>query len=129
MVQLQILSGRQAGARWIARRFPVRIGRGNGNDLRLEEDGVWERHCVLDFEPAEGFILTAQPDAVLTVNREPARKFRLRNGDAIEMGSARLIFWLDELQQHSHRLREALVWVVVVAICLSQIVLIYWLSR
>ena len=118
MVQLQILSGKQAGTRWMARRFPVRVGRVAANDLRLEEDGVWDQHCVLNFDPAEGFILTAQPDALLTINQEPARSARLRNGDCIELGSARLQFWLNETPQYGQRWREGFVWTLVVAICL-----------
>jgi predicted component of type VI protein secretion system len=129
MVQLNILSGKQAGARWMARRFPVRIGRAAANDLRLEEDGVWDQHCELKFDRAEGFILTAQPEALLAVNHEPVRSARLRNGDRIELGSARLQFWLNEIPQRGQRLREGLVWTLVVAICLTEVALVYWLLR
>ena len=113
----------------MARRFPVRVGRAAGNDLRLEEDGVWDRHFVLNFDPAEGFILTAQPDALLTVNHEPARSARLRNGDSIEIGSARLQFWLNEIPQRSQRVREGFVWTLIIAICLTEVALVYWLLR
>ncbi|MCU0782500.1 MAG: FHA domain-containing protein [Verrucomicrobia bacterium] len=129
MIQFQVLTGKQAGARWVARRFPVRVGRAAANDLRLEEDGVWDRHCVLNFDPAEGFILTAQPDALLTVNQEPTRSIRLRNGDAIAMGSARLQFWLNETPRRGQRLREGFVWTLVVVICLTEVALVYWLLR
>jgi len=129
MVQFHILSGKQAGARWVARRFPVRVGRGVVNDLRLEEDGVWDQHCELKFDPAEGFILTALAGALLTVNREPADSARLRNGDTIEMGSARLQFWLNEAVRRGQRLREVFVWSLVAAICLVEITLVYWLLR
>jgi pSer/pThr/pTyr-binding forkhead associated (FHA) protein len=129
MIQLQILSGKQAGVRWIARRFPVRIGRAAANDLRLEENGVWDRHCVLKFDPAEGFRIDAQPDALLTVNREPAQTARLRNGDSIELGSARLQFWLNAATQRRQWLREALVWTLIAAVCLAEVILVYWLPR
>ncbi len=129
MIQFQILTGKQAGARWVARRFPVRIGRAAANDLCLEEDGVWDQHCVLNFDPAEGFILAPQSDALVTVNREPAQSIRLRNGDRIEMGAAQLQFWLKETPQRSQYLREGSVWTLVVAICLAEIVLVYWLLR
>lgn len=127
MIQFQILSGKQAGAQWVARRFPVQIGRGSANDLRLEEDGVWDQHCVLKFDRAEGFILTARPNALLTINREPAQSARLRNGDSIEMGSARLKFWLNEAPQRGQRLREGFVWTLVAVICLGEVALVYWL--
>ena len=127
MVQLKILSGKQAGTRWVARRFPVRVGRAVTNDLRLEEDGVWDQHCVLNLDPVEGFTVTAQPEALLTINHEPARNLRLRNGDSIELGSARLQFWLNDVPQHGQTLREGFVWVLVVAICLVEVALVYWL--
>jgi hypothetical protein len=84
---------------------------------------------VLNLDPAEGFILTAQPDALLTVNHEPTQSIRLRNGDAIGMGSARLKFWLNECPRRGQRLREGFVWALVVAICLSEVALVYWLLR
>ena len=44
MVQLNILSGKKAGTRTVARHFPFRIGRAAGNELQLEDDGVWDQH-------------------------------------------------------------------------------------
>jgi len=129
MIQLQILTGKQAGTRWVARRFPVRVGRAAANDLRLEEDGVWDQHCLLNFDPAEGFLLTAQPDALLAVNQESVRSARLRNGDCIALGSARLQFWLNEVPQRSQRWRENFVWTLVIGICLAEVAAVYWLLR
>ena len=129
MIQFQILTGKQAGAQWVARRFPVQIGRATGNDLQLEEAGVWDQHCVLSLNPAEGFILTAQPDALLTVNHAATRSIRLRNGDQVEMGSARLRFWLKEAPQRTQGFHEWLVWTLIVALCLGEIALVYWLLR
>ena len=128
MIQLQVLTGKQAGTRWVARRFPVRIGRDAASDLRLQEDGVWDRHCELDFDAAQGILLTAQPEALLTVNQEPASSpHRLRNGDSIKLGSVRLRFWLGDPVLRGSRIRESFVWTLIVAICLGQVVLVYWL--
>ena len=71
MVQFKILSGQKAGVSWIARRFPVRIGRGVGTDLQLVEPGVWDQHLRLDFDPTKGFVLQAQADARVQINGEP----------------------------------------------------------
>ena len=87
MVQLKVLSGKKAGTAWVARRFPVRIGRSAAADLQLEEDGVWDQHLQLDFNPAEGIVLSAQPNALATVNGQPVHQTVLRNGDAIDIGS------------------------------------------
>lgn len=84
---------------------------------------------MLNLDPAEGFILTSQPDALLTINHEPARSCRLRNGDSIELGAARLRFWLNETTQRGQRLREGFVWMLVIAICLLEVALVYWLMQ
>ncbi len=90
MVQLKVLSGKKAGTTWVARRFPVSIGRSADADLRLEEHGVWDEHLQLDFDPAEGIVMSAQPNALATVNGQPAQQAVLRNGDVIDVGSLRM---------------------------------------
>ena len=128
MIQLQVLTGKQAGTRWVARRFPVRVGRDTASDLRLEEDGVWDQHCELNFDPAQGILLVVQPNALLSVNQEAiATPHRLRNGDSIELGSVRLRFWLGDPVLRSSRFREGFVWTLIVVICLAQVALVYWL--
>src|SRR6266550_2200074 len=106
MVQLRILSGKKAGTAWVARRFPVRIGRSAAAGLQLEEDGVWDQHLQLDMRPAEGFLLSAQPNALTTVNGQPVEQTRLHNGDTIQIGSLKMQFWLSETRQAGLSLRE-----------------------
>jgi pSer/pThr/pTyr-binding forkhead associated (FHA) protein len=129
MVQLKILSGKQAGTAWIARRFPVRIGRSPDADLRSEESGVWDQHLQLDFKPAAGLVLTAQPEALATVNGQSVQQAVLRNGDAIQIGSLKLQFWLSETRQRGLRFREGLTWASLALISLGQVAIIYWLVR
>jgi len=129
VIQLQILSGQQAGVFWNARRFPVHVGRADGNDLQLADDGVWDEHFELALNPAEGFLLSAHPGAIVTVNQAPVQTARLRNGDLITAGSARLCFRLGETRQRGLRLREWFVWSLIIGVCLSQVVLIYWLLQ
>ena len=129
MVQLKVLSGKMAGTAWVARRFPVRIGRSSAADLQLEESGVWDQHLQLDFDPAAGFILSAQPNALATVNGQPVDRTVLRNGDAIDLGSLKMQFWLSETRQAGLRAREGLTWAGIAAISLGQVGLIYWMLR
>ena len=129
MIQLKVLSGKKAGAAWVARHFPVRIGRSAGADLQVEEGGVWEQHLQLDFNPAEGIVLSTQPDALATVNGQAVHQTILRNGDTIDIGSLRLQFWLSEPRQADLRLREGFTWAAIAAISLGQVGLIYWLLR
>jgi pSer/pThr/pTyr-binding forkhead associated (FHA) protein len=129
VIQLQILSGKQAGVFWNARRFPVQVGRGPGSDLRLDDEGVWEEHFQLALFPAEGFSVTVRPGAIVTVNQSPVQTARLRNGDIITAGSAKLCFRIGDNHQQGLRLREWFVWTLIVAVCLSQVALIYWLLQ
>ena len=129
MVQFDILSGKQAGTRAVARCFPFRIGRAPGNELQLTDDGVWDRHLTLEFDPQSGFSLATAPEAIATVNGAPVQKTVLRNGDVITAGSVRIQFWLAAARQGSLRLRENFVWALLALVTLGQFVLLYWLIR
>lgn len=129
MLQLQILSGKSAGVLWDTRRFPVRIGRAANSDLRLEDDGVWEEHFQLALSPPEGFVLTAQPGALVNVNGVAAQTLRLRNGDLITAGSVKLCFRLSETRQPSLRAREWLVWSLIAMLGLGELALMVWLLQ
>ena len=127
MVQIKILSGAKAGTTWVARRFPVRIGRSATADLQLHESGVWDEHLRIDLQPSAGFVLNALPNALASVNGQAAQQIALHNGDNIEIGSLRIQFWLSETRQGGLRLREWLTWAAIAAISLGQVGLIYWL--
>jgi len=129
MVQISILSGKQAGAVAVARRFPFGVGRNCDADLCLEEDGVWERHLELVLEMPEGFLLRANSNALTTVNGQPTRQSFLRNGDVIELGPVNIQFWLSQMRQIDLRLREFLTWFALAALCAAQVALVYWLIR
>jgi pSer/pThr/pTyr-binding forkhead associated (FHA) protein len=129
MVQLKVLSGRKAGTAWVARRFPVRIGRSAKADLQSDESGVWEHHLQLDFDPSAGLVLTTQPDALASINGQSVQRAVLHNGDNISIGSLKLQFWLSETRQRGLRFRESLTWAAIAAISLGQVAIIYWLVR
>ncbi len=128
MIQLRILSGKKAGTSWVARRFPVRIGRSDAADLQLPEEGIRDQHLQLDWRPSRGFELSARPEALAAVNGHAVRQILLRNGDLIEIGSLKLQFWLSETRQRGFRVREWLLWLLLALVSLSQIALVYWLG-
>lgn len=129
MVQLRIISGTMAGDLRVIRHFPFRIGRSVENDLCLEDAGVWENHLTLEFQKNEGFILQAAPDAFAAINEEPQTSARLRNGDIISFGSAKIQFWLAAPRQRGLRLREFFVWALLAAVTILQLALIYSLLK
>ena len=128
MIQLNVLSGKKAGNQAVVRRFPFRVGRAADNDLKLEDDGVWDQHLALGFQGG-GFNLSVAPSALIAVNGEPFQNQTLRNGDVITIGSAKLQFWLAAARQRGLRLRELFVWALIAAVTAAQFALIYWLIR
>ena len=129
MVQLRILSGSMADDLQVVRRFPFYVGRATDNDLCLNADGIWNYHFMLEFKPAEGFILQTFDEAYATVNDAPQKSTRLRNGDLISFGSAKIQFWLAAPRQRGLRSRELFVWLLLVVITGFQALLIYRLLR
>lgn len=127
MVELRILSGKQAGATAVARRFPFHVGRAPDSGLRLEDEGVFERHFQIILKPADGFLLAGAPDAVTALNHQPVTQARLHSGDTIQAGSVALAFALSPAAQRSLRVREVMVWLVLALLCLAQVAVIYWL--
>jgi hypothetical protein len=128
VIQLNILSGKLAGVSWSTRRFPVWVGRALDAELRLEEDGVWDQHMLLDLD-REGFIIKVQPNALARINGQPASEAHLRNGDTIELGAVTLQFWLSGVCQTRLRWRQMLSWSVIVGVVLAQIAILYWFLK
>ena len=129
MVQLIVLTGKRAGTQAVARRFPFAVGRAAQAGLVLEDDGVWDRHLEIDLRSPDGALLKASPEALTIVNGESVREAVLHNGDILELGSVKLRFGLSPTRQRSLRLREALTWIALAALCLAQVALIYWLTE
>ncbi|MGA2245521.1 MAG: FHA domain-containing protein [Verrucomicrobiota bacterium] len=127
MVQLRFLSGPKAGGSQAVRRFPFHVGRAPDNDLCVDAAGIWDYHFMLNLRRNEGFMLQTFDQALAAVNDEPQVSARLRNGDVISFGSAKIQFWLSAPVQRSLRSREWFVWLLLLLITLGQIALIAWL--
>jgi pSer/pThr/pTyr-binding forkhead associated (FHA) protein len=127
VIQLQIVSGKQAGSDVTVRQFPLVIGREAAAGLRLDDSGVWDSHLEIQFDRSAGFSFQAGPNALTLVNGERVESGVLRNGDTIELGSVQLRFWLARTQQETMRVREILTWAALLAIFAVQIGLICWL--
>ena len=95
----------------------------------MDEPGVWDRHLQIEFQGDNGFTFTVQSNALVLINGDTAESGTLRNGDLIELGSARLRFWLARSTQKTLCIRETLTWFAFFALFAAQIGLIYWLLR
>jgi pSer/pThr/pTyr-binding forkhead associated (FHA) protein len=129
MIQFRILSGKMAGENVFARRFPFRIGRASENDLVVDDVGVWDSHLSLEFKKPDGFILKTAAEAFAAVNDEPQKEVRLRNGDIISFGSAKIQFWLAPPRQGGLHIREYIAWLLIAAVTAVQFFLIYRLLQ
>lgn len=128
MVELQIVSGKQAGTKWSARHFPFTVGRASQSDLKVEEPGVWDKHFEVRLE-RPNFILKTCDKALITINGAPCDSATLKNGDLIEIGALKMRFGLTVAPQKPLHVRELLTWIALGALCLGQIFLIYWLNQ
>lgn len=127
MLQLLLLSGRQAGSSIAARRFPFRIGRSPSADFQLQDEGVWEEHLILHLRRPEGFVAAAQPPASLWLNGEAVQEKVLAVGDVLTLGSVQIRFGFSPPRQKNMWAREAFTWFCLACLCLGQVALIYWL--
>jgi hypothetical protein len=127
MVLLHILAGPKADGFQAVRRFPFHVGRAADNDLCLAVAGVWEYHFRLELQPKEGINFQTCDEALAAINDQPKTTARLRNGDVISFGSAKIQFWLSAPVQRGLRLRELLVWALLILITLGQLAIIYYL--
>lgn len=128
MIRLRVLSGRKTGADLVVRDFPYTVGRARSDNLRLEDAGVWDKHLTFSYDPGEGFLLQRDPRAMAMLNKETFENARLKAGDIIEFGAARMQFWLSEMEPRDLTLRERLTWAGLLILGLIQIALLIWLN-
>ncbi len=129
MVQINIVSGKMAGASTVARHFPFTIGREPSSALRVVDDGVWDRHCELRLDADHGLKVVFDERAPGRVNGESVREASFHNGDAIDLGAARLQLWFSPAQIAVHSLREKFTWALIALVTLAQFALLYGLLR
>jgi hypothetical protein len=129
MLQIHVLTGKQAGTVRLARRFPFGIGRASAADLCLDDEGVWDRHLVLDLTPGNRVSLAVPTEAVASVNSEPFRQVGWRNGDCVDVGGVKLQIWLGDIQRRSLRPREVAVWTALAVLLVLQGALVHWLGK
>ncbi|HYG22764.1 MAG TPA: FHA domain-containing protein [Verrucomicrobiae bacterium] len=125
MIQLESLSGTTAGTKWSPRRFPFRVGRADDADVQINAPGVWDQHFIVELDPAAGFLIQPQGEALITVNSHAVKRSVLRNGDHIQFGAASLRFWLAQAPQKSLSSRESFFWAIMAAVVAAQFWMIY----
>lgn len=129
MIQISVVSGKNAGKSFALKKFPAIIGRDSKADVLLDDEGVWDKHCQISYNPCDGFYISAFEPATLLLNGQPVQKSRLRNGDSITAGSAKFQFWLAEVKPKDFRIRETLTWLFIISLFFVQVLIIYKIIR
>ena len=116
MLHVDILTGRMAGTNFVIRHFPFRVGRGPNSHLRIEESGVWEDHLTVELAKDLAIQASFAEEALGVVNGEKTGLAKLRNGDTVDLGSVKLLFWFSPPIQASFASREILTFGLVGAV-------------
>lgn len=128
MVQFKILAGRKAGVVCTVEHFPARIGRSPASEICLEDAGVWDDHVIIELDPASGYQAALRGDAIGTINGQSFQQQRLRNGDVVDVGGAKLQFWIGTARQNNLRWRESAVWIGLLLLTVLQVILLWKLA-
>jgi hypothetical protein len=104
-------------------RLPLSVGRRSGECL-INRTGVWDGHIVLSRD-AEGWIVATPHTeaAVFRGGEQLGPATRIKNGDGLDLGSARLLFRISPPRQRTLRMLETFTWSGLVILVVAQILL------
>jgi hypothetical protein len=94
----------------------------------LEDDGVWEGHASIALTATGYFHLIARPEAMVCVDGVRVTEARIKEGDVIDLGAVKLVFHLASARQRGLALREWILWAVLFALALGELILMFWLG-
>jgi FHA domain len=125
MFEVTVLDGVEAGVSRMVRgtRLPFTVGRG-GSDLSLPAPGVWERHFEILLSPEYRFGLRCGGETSVLVNGVPMKESRLKNGDIVQCGAAKLLFSLTSPKRKSMAPWAGFAWALLGSVTLLELLLI-----
>ena len=118
MIELRWLNQRGTGRIFRLESAPILLGRRLGLDVVVAEPGVWDVHGKIEQDSDGWFTVAPQGAATLSVNDQPVLQHRLRQGDVLTLGSAKLQFSVGAAPQKSLRFHEGSAWFQIVAVIL-----------
>ena len=86
------ISGRHRGEELLLDRSPIRLGRSEENDLRIEHPSISRKHLRLHLDNGTWKVMDAESRNGVRVNGEPYAQIGLRHGDVVEVGHLRYAF-------------------------------------
>lgn len=129
-IRLERVDGTAAGNPIEACRFPFTLGKAKSCDLQIVAKGVWDTHLILDNAGEKGITATPISDALIMINGvSQGKTVRLKDGDLLGLGAAKLRFWLAPLCQTDRSVFDALIWIALLLFGLGQVAAIAWLLK
>ncbi len=116
MIELIEIGDRKSGRRFQSDAAPIRLGRRAGLDIVLPDPGVFDLHAEIGMDAEGWYTLRSTGPAIVSVNDHPVQQHRLRNGDVMSLGSAKLQFSIRTAPQKSMRRYEYAVWILFAAV-------------
>ena len=86
------ISGKHRGEELVLDRSPIRLGRSEENDLRIEHPSISRKHLRLHLDNGTWKVMDAESRNGVRVNGEPYAQIGLRHGDVVEVGHLRYAF-------------------------------------
>jgi pSer/pThr/pTyr-binding forkhead associated (FHA) protein len=86
------ISGKHRGEELLLDRSPIRLGRSEENDLRIEHPSISRKHLRLHLDNGTWKVMDAESRNGVRVNGEPYAQIGLRHGDVVEVGHLRYAF-------------------------------------
>src|ERR1043165_4244839 len=96
--RLIALSGHARGTIFSLSKDEVSIGRESSNGIRIDDDSVSRRHCLIKSESESFRIVDLESYNGTFVNGVPVGEQPLKHGDQIAVGSVVFLFLLDEME-------------------------------
>jgi len=90
--KLMGISGKHRGEELLLDRSPIRLGRSEENDLRIEHPSISRKHLRLHLDNGTWKVMDAESRNGVRVNGEPYAQIGLRHGDVVEVGHLRYAF-------------------------------------
>ena len=129
-IRLERVDGNTAGNSIESRCFPFTLGQAKSCDLQIVAKGVWDTHLRLDNAGEKGITATPCSDALFIINGvSQGKTVRLKHGDLMGLGAAKLRFWFAPISQVDRQASEALIWVALLLLGMGQVAVIAWLLK
>jgi len=93
---LVVLEGNQAGIRHELTRDNMEIGRGNDVDIRIPEQGISRRHCLIFYKNNRFFVRDLESTNGTFLNGAKIEEMVLKHGDKLQLGESTFLFLIEE---------------------------------